>query len=537
MGRRNRSVVSDFLTAFNQVYDTTGRVAEDIELSKVARAKPEESQGFTADQGVDLEAAAARGDKIDIAYKDDGQGNQVFDRYVVTPKMGEGEMGPPQSRDVAMQGVTDFLGNRTAGKMDEGQVNNARQRAMAGVVMKSDPVRGAAMMRDVKRDERDDQRFGWEQSRNERQIRLDAETDAEKALMQDLDAKTGEWFKSRLTGPDGNQRAATVDDHLAASQFRAAQLMAAGKTDAAGQVMKDYNAQSLLKINLDTAQRKQALGQTAAALAAGDLNAVKDFYNQFIPDGAQVTNVQRGENGQITIERQRLDGTPLPPTTMKNTDQLVAAMSMFENPQALYQWSQAEFQRNMAIRADNRASAAFAQGQADRAQGKSDAAARAEAGVALFKENNPNATPAQIEAVRRGVIDPVPRADGSAPADVKLAQAALSAGVPGVTDMASALQWARGKSETTPQEMHTDFVNASIKNMMRPADAVAAADEVMREMGFVKQGGRWTAPSGRAAAGAVAPIQKGQVVDGYEFQGGDPKDQKNWRQVATGNVQ
>ena len=27
----------------------------------------------------------------------------------------------------------------------------------------------------------------------------------------------------------------------------------------------------------------------------------------------------------------------------------------------------------------------------------------------------------------------------------------------------------------------------------------------------------------------TAQLQKGQIVDGYEFLGGDPADEKNWR--------
>lgn len=509
MSRRRTSPVADFLTAFNQAYNTTNQVVQDFEIAKIAKAKPEESQGFTQDQGDQLRAAAESG-QYDIGIETDEQGG--FKGYTVTPKA-----DPSQTGVIAKQGVTDFMGQRTAGSMSADQVNSARQRAMAGVIMRDDPVRGTAMMRDITRDERDTERYGWEKSRNERQIRLDQDADADKALLQDIDAKAGDWFKSRLTNPDGSQRAATVDDHLAASEFRAVQLMAAGKTEAAGKVISEHSAQSLIKIQLETATRNEALGKAAAALAAGDLEPVKDFYNRFTPDGAQVTNVSRDAKGQIVVERTTDDGRPLPPTTLADTGQLLAALNTFKDPMALYNWSQNEFRNNLQIkadqradRADARAGAQFAQGQADRAQTREEAEAKATAAVNLYRENNPNATPAQLEAVRRGVIDAVPKADGSAPADVKLAQAALTAGVPGVTDMASALQWARGKSETTPQEMHREFVNAALKNMAKPEDAVADADAVMKTMGFVKQGNRWTSPSspqaggGSLAAGAAA---------------------------------
>src|SRR3546814_1879079 len=67
----------------------------------------------------------------------------------------------------------------------------------------------------------------------------------------------------------------------------------------------------------------------------------------------------------------------------------------------------------MSVRADDRAGAAagraattFSQGQADRTQAKADAAERAQVGVALFKEQHPDATDAQLAAVRAGIIKP-----------------------------------------------------------------------------------------------------------------------------------
>lgn len=400
-------------TALN-AFDTARQKRD---MGRIVDAKPEESQGFTAEQGAELEAAVKRGEQVAVQYKDDGQGNQVFDRYVVTPKMPDGQAGPPQQREVAMQGVTDFLGNRTAGTMSDGQVSSARQRALAGVIMKTDPVRGAQMVRDVTRDERDDKRFAFEDARNQRQQRLDTETDADKAFMKQLDTEVGDWFKTKTANPDGTQRAATYDDHLAASQYRAGRLLAGGKTDAAGQVMKDYNAQSLVKIQMEGAQRNEALGKTAAALATGDLDAVRDFYNQYIPDGARVLDVQKGPKGEIVIQRERLDGTPMPPTTMKDTGQLLAALSSFKDPMAVYSWSQNEFANNLklnaeqrAVRADARAGVAAGRTASNDTQANKDKQDRVAANVALFKERNPNATAAELEAVRVGTLDAIPKA-------------------------------------------------------------------------------------------------------------------------------
>ena len=540
MSRRRSSSVADFLTAFNQAYNTTNQVAQDFEIAKIARAKPEQSQGFTEDQGADLRAAAERGDKVDIQYKDDGQGNQVFDRYVVTPSMPEGQAGPTQPREVAMQGVTDFMGQRRAGTMSRDQLDQARLMGIAGVLERTNPMEGLRLRREVTAQQRDAQRFGWEQNRNERQIRLDQEADADKEALRAIDAKTGEWFNSRLANPDGTQRAATVDDHLAATEYRAAQLMMAGRTEAAGRAMSEFNAQSLVKIQLESAQRNEALGRTAAALAAGDFGPLKDFYNRFVPDGAVVTNVSRDAQGRIVIQRERMDGQPLPPTTLQDTGQLLAALNSFKDPMAVYNWSQNEFRNNIAVRAeqradraDARAGAQFAQGQMDRQQAQADASARSEAAVA-YAEDRERAqgrtlSDAERNAIRTGVIDAVPRADRNAPAQVQLARAMVESGL--APDMKTALDRAMSTRSKSARDTYI--------NLMRPDSFGNTPNEAriapIMEAGF---GADWRdqvrgQPAGqsRAASPAPAPIARGQVVDGYEFRGGDPNDQRNWRQV------
>lgn len=136
-----------------------------LELEKIGNAQPEQSQGFTPDQGDQVRAAAESG-QYDVGY------DEASKSYTINPKA-----DPSQTGRIGMQGVTDFNGQRTAGAMSESQVANSRQRAMAGVVMKSDPVQGMRMMRDVTQGERDDQRFGWEKDRNERDLRKASEDD------------------------------------------------------------------------------------------------------------------------------------------------------------------------------------------------------------------------------------------------------------------------------------------------------------------------------------------------------------------------
>lgn len=322
--------------------DTYRDAQQRRELDEISKAQPVSGDFLSDDASAKVQAAAADPTQ-QIGYDTGAKA------YMATPKLGEDEMGPAQPKQIATAApMTELLGKRTPGTMTPDQVSSAKFKAMADVISKSDPIQGMRLQREVKQGERDDKRW-------ERENTAETKAEADKAFAEKLDGQVGEWFKGRLKNPDGTERAPTVDDHLAASQYRAAQLMGAGKIDQAGQVLKDYAAQSLVKIQLQGAQRKEALGRTASALAAGNLDAVKDFYNEFVPDGARVTDVKRGAGGELVIQRESLDGRVLPAYTMKDTGQLLSALNSFNDPMALYNWSQNEFKNNLALNADKRA--------------------------------------------------------------------------------------------------------------------------------------------------------------------------------------
>lgn len=354
---RNRNAVLDFFQGFNQGYDTTGRVLDDMELSKIARAAPEKSQGFTSEDGKQLEA---------IANAKDADGKPLY--TLTANEDGSYDVAsaadPSMRGTIAQRGVTDFLGQRTDGALTDDQVASARQQAMAGVISRSNPVAGMQMLNSIKQGQRDDQRFAWEKASNERALLKANQADADEEAIRGADAATSEWLQNRLRGEDGTTRTGTVDDHLAASSFRAMKLAEAGRLNEASQVYRDYAAQSMIKLQMEGAEREQALGKASAALAAGDLDGVKDFYNRFIPDGAHVTSVTRGKGGQIVIERETSDGRKLPSTVMKDTGQLASALTAFKDPMAIYNYAQNEFRNNLAVRADNRAAAANSREQA-----------------------------------------------------------------------------------------------------------------------------------------------------------------------------
>ena len=202
--------------------NTYNQASQEDELRKIANEKPVESTGFTADQGAQLEAAAKTG-QYDIGY------DQEAKAYTVTPKS-----DPSKTGMVSMQGVTDFMGNRTVGRLDESQVNNAKLRAMAGVLGKTDPLQSTRLMREVTQGERDDKRFGWEAGGQENKskmadLQLRALEDAEKtknmqrAIVEAVSNGPGavddlfnnqypDGFTSKsMVGPDGKWTIARTD--------------------------------------------------------------------------------------------------------------------------------------------------------------------------------------------------------------------------------------------------------------------------------------------------------------------------------------
>lgn len=181
-----------------------------------------------------------------------------------------------------------------------------------------------------------------------------------------------------------------------------------------------------------------------------------------------------------------------------------------------------------------RTEARLREGAAARASARSQAsdAERAAAGVALYQERNPNATPAEIEAVRRGILPAVQNAAKDAPSEVKLATAMVEAGL--APDMRAGLEMAVTKKSQSARETYLNLMKPNSYGRPPKEQDVAPVMEAA-------YGPDWRAKilapeRGRADAATGRSIARGQVVNGYEFLGGDPKSQKSWRQVSSGRV-
>lgn len=416
--------MSTFASKFKAGSDIAGDLLNTYELAKRKKAMAEiagaqETPAYTPDQGAELDALASARDAEGKPYYT--LGNDASGKYTVAPNF-QNETGTEPAAytpsTMAAKGVS-YLGKNYDAPLTEDQATGARQQAMAGVLERGGDLEGAMRYR---QQAQQGVLTGLQLNQAKRTGLREDRADAVTATLEGVDKEAGDWMKSRLKNSDGTERVATVDDHLATTQFRANKLMVAGRANEAGGLMKDFNAQALIKIQMETAQRTEALKKTSAALAAGDLNAVKDFYNQFTPDGAQVVSVTRDGAGRINIERTTDDGRKMPPYTLKDTGELSAALNSFSDPMALYNWSQNEFRNNMALKADARAGQSLGIQQAqlgisqdERADKKTEKAAMADAGVALYQEQNPGATAAQLDAVRKGVMSAIPKESKQTP--------------------------------------------------------------------------------------------------------------------------
>ncbi|MFN3359622.1 MAG: hypothetical protein ACK418_26945, partial [Pseudomonas sp.] len=485
--RRRRSSVLDAIDAFNAAYDATTRVAKDIELSRVAQAKPEEMQGFTTEDADQLRAAADSG-QYDIGVKTNEDG--TFAGYTVTPKA-----DPTKTGTIGMRGVTDFLGTRTAGSLSQDQQDRARQMAMAGVLEKYDPQEGMRLRREIKAQERDDQRWDrqtktWEREDRDQAKRDEYETGRQQLFGQTRFAQNQAQYQQQMAeyqrqleawkqNPTGPQPVAptrpeyTVGDSLADRAMLIDLDAKYGRLDA--RTFGEFT---------DMMQRVQSEGYERALRMAQSGAPIQEVIKAFNGTGrvqADPANIVSDKmvkrpDGVTTrvIQYKDAQGNVRTVDTVAELDALGKASDVFTRHFQVRQDARAE-------RADQRAGAAEARAAGNAARERDEARAKAEAAVAIFKERNPNATPAELEAVRRGVIDAIPKVDDKSPAEVKLARAYVEAGL--YPDMRTALEVATTKK---PQSAKEDY-----RELMKPQNGIAPKEDDIAPIMEVMHGPNW----------------------------------------------
>lgn len=537
---RRRSSVLDAINAFNSAYDTTTGVLRDIDLAKIAKAKPEELQGFTSDDAQQLNAAADSG-QYDIGTKMNDDGS--FAGYTVTPKSDPSQMGV-----IRQQNVTDFLGQRAAGSMTNEQVDNARMMAQAGVLSKYDPERGMRLRREARRDERDDKRFGVEMERADRERKAADEAEALKnaqarwfrnsnqgqavaaykqqladydAAMKDRQAKlqAGATPQELGTGPQQpTQRAMTYLDTLGDTASYLALLAENGKYDPAawmslGKAMEDV--------------RKSGAVSALKLLQAGDKDgAIKEWnmsgQTPIDPNAViQMVPVKAKVNGATVDSYELRVRQPDGKVISINAAQQLGA---YDQADKLVAGHYQQRQDARAERADGRAGAAEGRAATKFQQDQTDRIGRLSAIEALAQESG--ATPAQVAAMKAGLL----KAPGIAEQDEKRS-----------FDMQEV---DRAFSTTAPNKLSMDGKPVTIVNEEAKREfldwwgahpEIKGQERALQQYNQRRVQGKGNAQPSRSTGPLPAPA-KGQVVNGMEFLGGNPKDEKNWRQTSGGAV-
>jgi hypothetical protein len=203
-------------------------------------------------------------------------------------------------------------------------------------------------------------------------------------------------------------------------------LHQAGFAKEANEAAQKALATSYSKAQLETEERKQALGPAVAAFASGNYGPAMEYLNRYGLGGAsKVTGIERGKDGGIVMNMVGVDGKPLEPvrTTAEQAD---AMLRSTVDPGAIYKLNHDNFQRQLQLKADRRAD------HADQRAAGADARAAASHGIAMedrrdrlqdkreqrdvreamARESNPSISDTQIRAVRAGILQ-TPGADNA----------------------------------------------------------------------------------------------------------------------------
>jgi Cu/Ag efflux protein CusF len=487
---RRRNNLSEFMDGFNQTYGSVRKVLQDKELMDIAKANVE-----------------------DLAPVDD---------VVMTP----GADGGPASGTTVPTAPrqTRFLGQTYDKPLTDGQVGNARNMAMAGVMKKyGDPVGGLRLEQQAREGEQRDRLTALQIGGAERQAERDKKSDAHTAALEAVDQDVATWAKSRLVNPDGTPREMTIDDQLATGQYRVSKLIAAGKLAEANALAKDNMSFASNKIQLETQARNEALTQVSAAAAAGDLSKVAAFYDRFVPDGAKVAGiVVDPDTGKITIQRETIDGRPAREVTFKDRNELLAGLNVFKDPMSLYNFSQAEFARNLQTKADARAErgavlAENADKRADKAltiQAGTAAASNALSAAQLAKIREETENKKALGDIQESLVKAIENGDKAGETKARAKLMSLTIGAKGVqmsdTERKANFFLASGAAKTPMEaaQMAHEKVQSSPKDdyLKLTTSAMPLQGEQLDEAMATLHGANWkTKVQGRGAGAPEKP--------------------------------
>jgi len=330
-------------------------------MEEIQKASANEIQDYGTAGTQQIQGLQASG-AYDVQAVPGAEGTAPTLRY--TPKQGldlQGDTPAPAGAyiDVAPQRMTEFLGQRYEGGLTPERMESLRTRAMANAM--ADPMRRQQALQGIAAEERAQEVEGRAkkqfETQNEaalltieEQRRLKKERDDAEARQKKL---SQDWSDRLATkDADGNvigMRPPNDEDLMWSAQRSAQELAAAGKTQEALGAYKDFVIASEAQIKKQGVDRGEAIKRTAKLVNDGNYDALKDFYDKYVPDGAKVQEYKVNKDGTIIVKRVDLNGQPLP--DVKTTKlELIQGLVSFENPEKLATYAQQSFTNAMTSR-------------------------------------------------------------------------------------------------------------------------------------------------------------------------------------------
>lgn len=235
--------------------------------------------------------------------------------------------------------------------------------------------------------------------------------DSRKKLKR-VDQELRAWGEKRFQpGEDGRP---SIDDdgmvHL--GKMRVLLLSREGLFDDAMKTAEQSMQYATRKIQAESVQRAAETDKALALFDRGDYSAAMKVYDM-VPDGSRATNIAVGKDGSVIVSRESsVDGAKLPDARFKNISELRASIEAMKDPNAVINHVERTFKRDIETRRLGMEGRRVALAEQAHGEARNDKDSAAKAGVALYGEMNPKATPAQLEAVRAGVIPAVPKEGG-----------------------------------------------------------------------------------------------------------------------------
>jgi hypothetical protein len=349
MSRKRNKGWASALDGFSQGYGMSKRWQEDRAVDEVMKAKPEDTTQFTQGDSEQLRAISeARDADGNLAYQvtPNEQGG-----YGLKVRGQDGGYAPVEGQQFQPRQQQSFLGKTyEQGQLTPETMDNARYGALADVKARFNPAEGLRMRREnrqMARQEKQDARADVLAERED--TKWNRENDA--LAREEQRRKAGmDWFNQRLVNTDGSQRQAGPEDITAFRTYRAGQYLADGDMDGYIKETDAYSQAAVRQIQMQNAERQQAIGPAVAAMASGNFEGVRNFFNKYSTDGSQVTSIANDPKGGIVVQRASVDGAPLPPHTFKNVEELAAGVLSTYDPKAFMDWNNTQWSRNMEQR-------------------------------------------------------------------------------------------------------------------------------------------------------------------------------------------